>query len=262
MNPNPISRLKGLSPPPGTGPWIVAGVIAAFAIGGFGITQLVDRGPGAIAGVPSNTSRGCALADVSRSTEDVRGEYVDEFKRFATDIGTHGAGRVCLVVAAGDPLAESNVIWADVGPTAEHRNSPDFAPGEIKQNVDAATEDVEKLLANPPVSKGGSALIEAGLVAGQVLKPGDVLLWLSDGVQNSRAVGNFHRLDLSDAGIQRLLEELEQQGLLADLEGVHVEIPLLLYHPGGMNMSAERQVQIRRFWEAWAERCGAILRAE
>jgi hypothetical protein len=207
----------------------------------------------------TSTSSGCTLADVSGSTADVRTAYTGAFARFATAIGTQGDGHICLIVAAGNPLSESEPMNAFVGPTAAHRNSPDYAPGEIQANVEAASKNVLALLEHPPVRAGGSALIEAAVVAGMVLKPGDWLQFLSDGIENSSTVGDFHSLDLSAAGIQRLLNRLATEGLLAHLAGVRVEMPLLLYHPGGLRMDAERQIQIADFWQAWAKRCGATL---
>jgi hypothetical protein len=196
---------------------------------------------------------------VSGSTRSARSEYAGAFSTFATDIGEDGTGNLCLIVAAGDPIAESEPMFAPVGPSEEHRDSPDFAPGEIRANVEAATQDFEALMIHPRLANDGSALVEAAVVAADVLQPGDRLSILSDGIQSSPTIGDFHEIDLSDAGIDALLDRLQQSGLLADLHGVVVEMPLLLFHPGGLHMRAERQADIRRFWERWAQRAGARL---
>ncbi|MBE2318340.1 hypothetical protein DVA67_020330 [Solirubrobacter sp. CPCC 204708] len=208
---------------------------------------------------PQQLASGCALADVSGSTRTARSEYAGAFASFARHIGERGSGRLCLIIAAGDPIAESAPLFAPVGPSEEHRDSPDYAPGEITENVNVARTDFESMMTDPPVSARGSALVEAAVVAADVLAPGDRLTILSDGIQTSETVGDFHDVDLSEAGITALLDRLEQAGLLADLQNVTVEMPLLLYHPGGLNMSAERQAAIRRFWQRWAERAGARL---
>src|SRR4051812_39614320 len=70
----------------------------------------------------------CAIADVSGSTRAVRPRYVDAFRRMVSETATDGSGVVCLVLAAGDPLAEGTPQTAFVGP--QHRN-PVYAPGEI-----------------------------------------------------------------------------------------------------------------------------------
>lgn len=219
---------------------------ACLSVVGCGETDVADR------------PAGCVLADVSGSTKDARTEYSGEFASFARYIGEKGIGEVCLVMAAGDPIAEGAPMYAPVGPSAQHRDSPDFAPEEIQANVEAATTDVKGLLARPPVAAKGSAIVEAAVVAGDVLKEGDCLTILSDGVQHSGATGHFRTIDLSDVGITRLLDRLQQAGLLARLDGVRVDMPLLLFHPGGMHMQAERQVQIKIFWKRWLERTGGV----
>lgn len=231
-------------------PFVVPLVLALAAAAG---------GCGSDSSASARTPVGCVLADVSGSTREARREYLGDFARFARSVADGGADEICLVVAAGDPLAEGAPMFAPVGPSPEHRDSPDFAPGEIRANVDAATADVGALLDKPPVRDGGSALVEAAVVAADVLEPGDRLLMLTDGIQFSPAAGDFHDVDLSAAGITTLLDKLEQNDLLADLEGVEIEIPLLLFHPGGLDMDAEQQVGIREFWTAWASRTGGEL---
>lgn len=241
----------------------LAVVCAALVASGCGAES--DAGANGAPGTAPRDARidgdtvGCTLADVSDSTVRARREYTAEFARFATALGEKGAGRVCLVVAAGDPLAESKPMWAPVGPSPEHRDSPDLAPGEIQASVAAASRDVGQMLAHPPAHRGGSALVEGAVVAGRVLQPGDVLQFLSDGMQNSAATGSFYRRDLSPSGIRQLLDTLQQQGLIAHLDGVQVVMPLVLYHPGGTGTSAPRQTQVTNFWRAWAARAGATL---
>ena len=234
---------------------LILALVAVAVVGAIALA-LVFRQHG---DSPTPRASGCAQGDVSGSTVDVRDEYVDAFRQFATDIGQNGSGKVCLIVAAGDPIAEGLPRWASVGPNPEDRDSPDLAPVQVKRNVDAATNDVAQKLDHPDAGVSGSALIEAASVAAKLLKPGDKLLCLTDGVQNSPLTGDFSTIDLSDAGISRLLTRLRTQNLLPGMAGVEVRMPFLLYHPGGMNMDIERQHQIQRFWSAWAARVGATL---
>ena len=137
-------------------PWLLTatalGVCAVAAI--FATTVLGGGSTGP-------TSGGCAIGDVSGSTAGVRDTYVAAFRTFATDIGTDGSGKVCLIVAAGDPIAEGVPQFANVGPDQEHRGSPDLAPVDVTRKVEAATADVSRELAHPEVGVGGSALVEA-----------------------------------------------------------------------------------------------------
>lgn len=231
-------------------PLLAVGLVAVVPL----VALLLLRGDS-----PRAAGGGCAVGDVSGSTRDVRDTYTDAFRAFATRIGTTGNGKVCLIVAAGDPIAEGVPRFAEVGPDADHEDSPDLAPVDVKRKVDVATADVASALAHPEVGVGGSALVEAASVAAQVLKPGDKLLWLTDGVQNSPAVGDFTQIDLSDAAITRLLDDLASKDLLPSMAGIEVQMPFLLYHPGGMRMRVERQQQVKGFWDAWADRVGAKL---
>jgi hypothetical protein len=114
-------------------------------------------------------------------------------------------------------------------------------------------------MAEPAVGQPGSALVEAAVVAARELKPGDELLYLSDGLQNSPATGNFLTANISRAARESLLDRLEREKLIPNLEGIPVKIPYLLYHPnrGGLRrpgFSAQREVNVRSFWEEWAAR--------
>jgi hypothetical protein len=65
------------------------------------------------------------------------------------------------------------------------------------------------------------------------------------------------QLDLTEGEIATLLDGLEENGLVPDLEGVEINFPYLLYHPGGLKQEKVRR--IIAFWEDWAERTGATI---
>jgi hypothetical protein len=195
----------------------------------------------------------CVIADVSGSTVVARPDYLEAFKRVATDAGMHGSGMLYVVLAAADPGADGAPVPTSVAP-----DSKDDPQTEVAQHVARAAEGLRRALADPPVRTGASAIAEAGLQCADVLDPGDRLVVLSDGIQNSPFTGDFHDVDLSDPGIARLLERLGKNHLLPDLEGVRVALPLLIQHAGGTTIDAGRQQQIGRFWDAWVERTGAI----
>jgi hypothetical protein len=207
----------------------------------------------------ANGYAACVVADVSGSTQKARGYYVDAFKKFAKDAGTGGSGQICLVVASGDPQGEGAPRVAYVGPDPSHRDNPVYAPGEIARAVETATGQFAALMAHPPVSAHGSAIVESAAVVAPNLHRGDRLLMTTDGFQSSDLIGDFHHADLSDAGISKLLNKVARARLLPDLSGVTVEMPLLLFHPGGTSFSQVKQSKIRSFWIAWARRTHAKL---
>jgi hypothetical protein len=205
---------------------------------------------------------GCVIADVSGSTATARASYTAGFTQFAQHIGESGSGRVCVVLAAGDPLAEDHPVNLNVGPGASATSAngqPQSARLRMALAIAKARHLFEEVLAEPAIGQNGSALIEAALVAAPNLQPGDELMYLSDGIQNNSTTGDFHYVNLSPAGISQLLDRLAREHLLANLRGVHVVFPFLLYHPGGLHMAHSQEVAIRMFWEAWASRCGASI---
>lgn len=232
-----------------------------IALGGVLLVALVfASGAYKRLGGERDLAAGCTILDVSKSTTVARTKYLDSFRAFATEDGTHGSGDLCLILAAGDPIAEGRAVNAFVGPTEDHRDSPDFRDGEIEQAVNAQVSQLDQVLANPPIERrGGSSLVEAAVVAADHLEPGDHLQILSDGLQTSPATGRIQSEDLTLETIDSLLDRLESQGLMADLDGVTIEFPDILYHPGGLKMTAAQQVAIRGFWEQWAERSGGSI---
>jgi hypothetical protein len=207
----------------------------------------------------ANGYAACVVADVSGSTRKARRFYADAFRKFVKDAGTDGSGQVCLVVASGDPQSQGTPRVANVGPEPSHRDNPVYAPGEIARAVATATGQFAALMAHPGVSAHGSAIVESAAVVAPNLHRGDRLLMTTDGFQSSDLVGDFHDADLSDAGIAKLLDKIEQARLLPDLSGVTVQMPLLLFHPGGTSFSQVDQSEIRSFWIAWAHRTHAKL---
>lgn len=142
----------------------------------------------------------------------------------------------------------------------QHGDNKAYASAEVADAAKMATAQFSELLQHPPVSRGGSALVEAAAMTAPMLRQGDHLLLASDGIQSSDLTGDFHDVDLSPAGVAKLLDRLHMAGLLPDLGGVEVDMPLLLAHPGGTDLSQEREAEIRRFWETWATRTGATLK--
>jgi hypothetical protein len=204
---------------------------------------------------------GCAILDVSESTEDARPVYTEEFAKFATEIGNEGTGEICVILAAADPLAEAVPIERSVAPLPANVGTPQ-GPVEIEENVNSLTAEVAAVFENPGIDETGSGLVEAANVAAKKLEPGDRLLYLSDGLQWSPSGGRLLTMDLSTAGISHHIQQLRTDDLLPDLSGVTVEFPRMLYHPDGIDVDAAQKRGVVAFWKAWASATGAELDAE
>jgi len=210
------------------------------------------------AGGSDSKASGCVIADVSESTSEARSRYAAAFGEFASGIGNEGSGELCLVVAAAKPLTEGTPISAYVGPDPEHVDKPQ-AKGDVEQRVQTATSQLSQLLAEPSVDQKGSALVEAATVTADVLEPGDRLLILSDGFQWSPTAGHLQEMDLDPVAIEDLIRKLDGIGLVPDLEGVEIEFPFMLLHPGGLPNGEETALGIKSFWKAWVEETGAEM---
>ena len=231
-------------------------------IGGGAIAALLAMAVIAVgltsSGSAKARSSGCAILDVSESTRKSRGAYTEEFARFATEIANDGTGKLCVILAAADPLTEAIPVRTSVAPLPGNAGTPD-APVEIEGNVLGVTKEVVEILEHPEIQEKGSGLIEAANVAARTLHPGDRLIYLSDGLEWSKGVGHLIKMNLSATGIRRLLTRLKREDLLPKLRGVHVEFPLLLYRPDGVEATPAQKERVIAFWEVWGEATEADL---
>lgn len=230
---------------------IGAGVLALVLVCGLGAVLFFALGA-------DHKAAGCVIADVSESTEEARPRYVGAFRDFATEIGTEGSGKLCLVVAAAHPLTEGTPVPAYVGPDPGDAGKAG-ARGQVEEHTQVVTAQFSHLLSHPSVDEKGSALVEAATEAANVLEPGDRLLFLSDGLQWSRLVGHLQDMELDPVTIGALMEKLRRLGLLPDLKGVRVEFPFLLLHPGGLPGDESEVLGIQEFWKTWAHETGAEI---
>jgi hypothetical protein len=231
--------------------WLLGALLLALpATGCGGEVPLISAAP--VAHLPT----GCVIADVSGSALRARAAYKQAFHELAVKVANEN-GRLCLVMASGNPLGESTVRTADLAPA--HPDNSLLRPREIDQNVAQVDGQFAYLLRHPGVGARGSGLVEAAALAARGLEPDGDLIFLSDGVQDSAAL-NVHTADLSDAGIQRILDDLDRQRLLPDLTGVKVSFPLPFFHPPGSKEARrtpsaeqiEQRARIEAFWRAWA----------
>lgn len=232
----------------------IGGIVGAVLLGALTLAIL------AIGSSGSETARasGCAILDVSESTRESRGTYTEEFAKFATDIGNDGTGKICVILAAADPLAEAVPLETSIAPLPGNVGTPE-APAEIEEGVLRTTQEVAEIFEHPGIDEKGSGLVEAANVAAKRVQPGDRLIFLSDGLQWSKGVGHLIKMDLSPQGIKSLISRLREENLLPNLKGVRVEFPLMLYRPEGIEATPGQKNRIPAFWEAWARATGAEL---
>jgi hypothetical protein len=230
---------------------IVIGGVAALGLL-IAAVAIAESGGG------GHKASGCLILDVSKSTAEARSRYPEEFRQFATTIAAEGSGDICLILAAADPVAEGTPIYSSVAPDPDNAGKPKGV-AEIKAKIEQATTDVEAMMEQPGVMQGGSGLVEAAAVAAEHLESGDELLFLSDGLQWSKAGGHLMTTDLTPATIARILRELDEGELLPDLHGVKVHFPLMLYHPEGFHGHVIAARKVKPFWEAWGRATGAEL---
>jgi hypothetical protein len=195
------------------------------------------------------------VPDLSGS-KDVRGLYQRTFGHVRDRRRNRRLGRALPDAGGrGDGDGKSEPLETTVGP--ENPDNPAYAPAEIAQAVEVAKQSFGDLLVDPNLSHRGSPIVEATSQAGRLTHRGDKLLIVSDGIQASELTGDFHDIDLSDEGVEKLLDKLDAKHLIPDLTGVAVSMPVLLIHPGGIGLDEPRQERVRAFWAAWAKRTGA-----
>jgi hypothetical protein len=224
--------------------------IQKFVLGGAVLAALVVAVAIAESGEGGHETSGCVILDVSESTAEARDRYPEEFRKFASSIAEKGSGEICLVLAAADPIAEGAPRYTSVAPEPDNEGTP-AGVNEVEEKIGRATAEVVRLTEEPGIPDEGSGLVEAAVVAAESLQPGDELLYLSDGLQWSKAAGHLMKMDLTPGGVERIVENLKGRELVPDLEGVKVLYPLMLYHPEGYNGNVVAANKIKRFWTAW-----------
>ncbi len=233
--------------------------IQRFAIGGLVLVALAVAAVAlAESGGGGHKKSGCVILDVSKSTAEARKRYPEEFGKFATAIAEDGSGQICLVLAAADPIAEGAPLYTSVAPEPDNEGTP-AGVIEVEEKIQNATEEVTRLAEEPGVREGGSGLVEAAVVASEALQSGDELLYLSDGLQWSKAAGHLMKMDLSPTGVSHIIDTLKERELIPSLEGVTVHYPLMLYHPESFHGNAAAANEVKGFWVAWARAAHAEL---
>jgi hypothetical protein len=116
----------------------------------------------------------------------------------------------------------------------------------------------------PNPYRGASQILESLAAIAPATRPGDDILVLSDGIQNSNLTGNFdssRETPLDDASIQHIIARLRAARLLPNLAGRTIRIPYPLLsanHP--ISWSEERKQNLHRFYDAYGDATHATMR--
>jgi len=233
------------------GRW-AAGLVIAGAV------LLLSTGCGGGSSPPHPAER-ILLLDVSESTTKARDDYIDHLAKETTDLARDEGTTIHVILAAGEPLAESCITST----TFSSEEEGDWGELERVRQAASVTKQVNSLLKDPPIEdRNHTALIQALVLAGrQATKtegPLEITIY-SDGVERSADL-IMYRNKLDDKDIRTTLDRLESEGLIPkkSLRGVSVNWVLPGYHEGGWNGSVD-VLRIEKFWRAYAERVGAKL---
>lgn len=201
----------------------------------------------------SQGASACAVVDLSGSSALERPRYLATFTELAADLARR-RGNLWVVLAADRRGAEGPV---QMSPSPSDPRSA----SSIGVLVAHQTAQLRQMMANVS-STGRSELLEAASRCQPVLRRGDQLALITDGIQSSPVAGDFHVADLTRSGRGSLFEKLDRASLSPALGGIRVMAPVLLPLAGGASLTPTRQQQIRLFWRGWAARSGATYSDE
>jgi len=243
----------------------MAAACVTLALGGIGAVIALGgiRAFGAAAGLSdsSNAFSACVVFEDRGRSSPEASSYLDAYTDLAADLVRSGDGQLFVVWVASD----GDVSGPDlIGTLASNRRRPSNATARRQLVVAARREVSSKLLAArdpryPPGTRHRyrAPIVEAAARCNGVLTPGDRLALLSSGVQSSSETGDFRKIGLTDAAIDRLLGRLVHAYLIPQYRGVQITGPLLFESSIGAELPARRQQQVLRFWRAWSRRAGA-----
>ena len=198
----------------------------------------------------SRGASACAVIDLSSSTVGERPRYLATFAELAETLARR-RGNLWVVLAADSRRAEGPVLMS---PSPIDPRSVSARAARVAHQ----TAQLRQMMINVASTGGsGSELLEAASRCQSVLRRGDQLELITDGIQSSRAAGSFLDADLSRSGLASLFDKLHRASLIPALGGVRVTAPVLLPLAGGVSLTARRQQQVRRFWRGWAAQSGA-----
>lgn len=251
---------------------LVSGMSAAFAVG---LSALLLAGCGGSStkpavspteGKPNPTGPIVALiTDISGSTEELRHPGGDFEKGWlATATATALArGSLWATVADGETLSSSTWLINGKGFTPSVEGNDLLGDGEMKKKAKELLPEARKELSMEGAE--GSDLLGALQAAARLFADYPdrqrALVLLTDGAINKGGIRTSSTALRTEAGREKAINDLKQQGLIAGLSGggepVRVWIGGLGYGVGGGD--AAKTLQIIEFWKALIPAAGGEL---
>lgn len=203
------------------------------------------------------------LFDVSQSTRDVRGGYLDAFERVLASVRSR-EGRLVADVIDENPLAHSSfpIDVAFDGCSAFTEN-PLVCDAEASTLVGEAVATAESIVEGHPDQAGtdilgGLALAER-VFASYPDARDRALVVLSDMVARSPQLTLTR--GFAEADVEPTVADLSADGLVPDLDGVEVYV-VGAGVVSGQELPGVSFVSIQRFWERLVEAGGGSLPPE
>ncbi|MFT4036396.1 MAG: hypothetical protein QM679_12555 [Patulibacter sp.] len=231
-----------------------AAVCAALAAGAwFFQTQAAGSGHDA-----SDTD--AAVIDVSENLRHsiMRKSYAPAVAQFAAEASDAGKQRLCVAVGGRRYLA-----GPDQCPDITGFGGGPIGAARTREWATNLEQQVDALGGKRNFLAGGSSIFEMVAEVGRQLGRGSRLLVLSDGYQNSPAIGSFTegKLKFDDAGRAAILKRLKRAELTPDLTGVTVLVPFPFTHGDEPDhQTPARKAAIEQVWREWAQQTGATLK--
>jgi hypothetical protein len=203
------------------------------------------------------------LFDVSQSTRDVRGGYLDAFDQVLTFASQH-EGRVVADVIDDNPLAHSTYP-IDVGfdGCSAFTENPLTCEAETRRAMEDATAAARAIVEGQPAGPGtdilGGLRLAARVFASYPDASARSLMVLSDMVAMSPQLALTRGFTEDD--IERTVAELEAEELIPELTGVEVYV-VGAGVISGQELPSQAIVATQRFWEAVFQTAGSELRPE
>jgi hypothetical protein len=228
--------------------------VAVLALPACGAASADDPGTGPLVVV---------LFDVSQSTRDVRGGYLDAFERVLSD-ASERRGHVVADVIDENPLAHStypiDVAFEGCDPLTQN---PLLCDAEVSTRREEATRAAGAIVERRPARAGtdvlGAIRLAERVFAAYPEASERSLVILSDMVARSPSLSL--RRGFTDADVDPSIASLQARGLVPDLTDVHVYV-VGAGVVSGQELPGTSLASIQRFWERFVAAAGGELRPE
>lgn len=235
----------------------------ALALAAIAILALPACRAATAGGDPSDGPLVVVLFDVSQSTRDVRGGYLDAFARVLDHVAEH-EGRAVADVIDENPLAHStypiDVAFEGCRALTGNPLVCDAESSAVREEALAAARAIVE--AQP--ARAGTDVLGGLRLAERVFasypEVGDrSLVLLSDMVPRSAHLSL--RRGFAEVDVEPAVAALRAEGVVPDLAGVQVYV-VGAGVVSGRELPGASIVAIQRFWERFVQEAGGDLRPE